>query len=215
MQGLEIVPATRDHNEAIREIYNLEVRRSLFTLDLEQRTMMEQGQWLAEHQEHRWPAFVAMLNGSLAGYAALSQYQPSDGYRYTVEDTVYVHQAERGTGLGKLLLARLLEAARERSYHAVVARLVAGHESAIKLHTLFGFRQISLEKEIAFKFDRWLDVLTMQLLLPVNVTLPAPLEPEPVAAASSGNCHVPAEETPSVDTFHEPAEPAPSVAMGD
>jgi L-amino acid N-acyltransferase len=215
MQGLEIVPATRDHNEAIREIYNVEVRRSLFTLDLEQRTMMEQGQWLAEHQEHRWPAFVAMLNGSLAGYAALSQYQPSDGYRYTVEDTVYVHQAERGTGLGKLLLARLLEAARERSYHAVVARLVAGHESAIKLHTLFGFRQISLEKEIAFKFDRWLDVLTMQLLLPVNVTLPAPLEPEPVAAASSGSCHVPAEETPSVDTSPEPAEPAPPVAMGD
>ena len=207
MQGLEIVPATREHNEAIREIYNVEVRRSLFTLDLEQRTIMEQGQWLAEHQEHRWPAFVAILNGSLVGYAALSQYQPSDGYRYTVEDTVYVHQAERGTGLGKLLLARLIEAARERSYHAVVARLVAGHEPAIKLHTLFGFRQISLEKEIAYKFDRWLDVLTMELLLPVSI----PTSPRPDEnPAISSNGHSPAEEAGS-----EVAAPPEAAASGD
>jgi phosphinothricin acetyltransferase len=203
MQGLEIVPATREHNEAIREIYNVEVRRSLFTLDLEQRTIMEQGQWLAEHQEHRWPAFVAILNGSLAGYAALSQYQPSDGYRYTVEDTVYVHQAERGTGLGKLLLAKLLEAARERSYHAVVARLVADHDAAIKLHTLFGFRQISLEKEIAYKFDRWLDVMTMELLLPVTITQHAEATPE-----IFGNGNAPTEPTEEAREFEPPASPS-------
>ena len=200
MQGLEIVPATREHNEAIREIYNVEVRRSLTTLDLEQRTPMEQGQWLAEHQEHRWPAFVAMLNGSLVGYAALSQYQRLDGYRYTVEDTVYVHQAERGTGLGKLLLAKLLEAARERHYHAVVARLVAGHESAINLHNLFGFRQVSLEKEVAFKFDRWLDVLTMELLLPVAI--PAPQTEQQVSEASSNGYADPS--TADVESLSSP-----------
>lgn len=167
MQGIEIVPATRDHNEAIRDIYNGEVRRSLATLDIEPRTVMEQGQWLAEHTE-RWPAFVAVLKSEVVGFAALSQYQAASGYRYTVEDSVFVHQAERRGGLGRMLLGRLIEAARERHYHSLVVRLVAGEESAINLHRRFGYVQVSLEREIAYKFDRWWDVVTMQLILPTG-----------------------------------------------
>ncbi|MEX2237423.1 MAG: N-acetyltransferase family protein [Dehalococcoidia bacterium] len=167
MPGLDIVPAAREHNDSIREIYNIEVRRSHATLDIEPRTVMEQGQWLAEHDE-RCPVFVGLLNGVVIGYGALSQYQRTSGYRFAIEDSVYVHQAERGRGFGRLLLERLLHSATNLGYHTVLARLVAGHDPAVGLHESFGYRQVSHEREVAFKFDRWLDVVTMQLILPAR-----------------------------------------------
>jgi hypothetical protein len=85
----------------------------------------------------------------------------------------------------------------------VVARLVADHDAAIKLHTLFGFRQISLEKEIAYKFDRWLDVMTMELLLPVTITHHAEATPE-----IFGNGNAPTEPTAEAREFEPPASPS-------
>lgn len=180
MEGMEIVPATRDHSEAIREIYNSEVRRSVATLDTEPRTMMEQGQWLAEHSE-RWPVYVALLKGQVVGFATLSQYQRGSGYRYTVEANVFVHQAERRSGLGSMLMVRLIEAARERRYRSLMVRIAAGDKAAMALPERYGFRQVSLEKEVAWKFDRWWDIATMQLILPTT----GPDEPAATLAAST------------------------------
>jgi L-amino acid N-acyltransferase len=164
MEGVQVVPATREHNEAMREIYNDEVRRSLATMDIEPRTVLEQGQWFAEHHE-RWPILVALLDGEVVGYGALSPYHPHPGYRHTAEDSVYVAETFRGKGVGKLLLHHLLLAAQERGFHTVVARLVADDDPARALHERFDFRRVSYEYQVARKFDQWLDMAVMQVMI--------------------------------------------------
>jgi L-amino acid N-acyltransferase len=176
MEGVALLPALREHNEAIREIYNKEVRGGLGTLDIEPRTAMEQGQWLAEHDD-RWPAFVAVMDGAVVGFGALSRYCLHPGYRHTVEDSIYIEESVRGQGIATLVLHRLLGAVIERKYHSVMARIVAGEQAALTLHESFGFQQVACEREVGRKFERWLDVSVLQLVLPTNApmpTIPAP-----------------------------------------
>jgi phosphinothricin acetyltransferase len=101
-------------------------------------------------------------DAEVVGYGALSLYRPKPAFRRSVEDSVYVKRGARGRGLGALLLARLLEIARERSHHTVLARIVAGNAASIRLHEGHGFQLVGVERETAFKLGRWLDVAIMQ-----------------------------------------------------
>jgi phosphinothricin acetyltransferase len=82
-----------------------------------------------------------------------------------VEDSVYVHRELRGRGLGRLLLGALVDLARDHGFHSVIGRIVGDHDASIALHAAFGFEEVGREREIGRKFNRWLDVVTMQKLL--------------------------------------------------
>ncbi len=71
----------------------------------------------------------------------------------------------QGQGVGKLLLGELLQLATRHGFHAVVARIVGGHDASIALHRALGFEVVGTEREVGRKFGRWLDVEVMQLLL--------------------------------------------------
>jgi phosphinothricin acetyltransferase len=88
------------------------------------------------------------------------------GYRFTTENSVYVAADQRGKGIGKLLLAPLIEAARSRGFHTIIAAIDADNEASIRLHARFGFQHVGRFKQVGFKFERWLDVAYMELLLP-------------------------------------------------
>ena len=87
------------------------------------------------------------------------------GYRFTTENSVYVATKYRGKGIGKLLLAPLIEAARKRGLHAIIAAIDADNDISIRLHARFGFEKVGHFKRVGFKFNRWLDVVYMELLL--------------------------------------------------
>ena len=74
-------------------------------------------------------------------------------------------RSQRGRGLGKLLLAPLIDAARARGLHAIIAAIDATNEASLRLHRQFGFVQVGHFKQVGYKFDRWLDVVYMQLPL--------------------------------------------------
>jgi len=152
--------------EAIREIYNREVSGSTVTFDLVPRTSEEQHAWLAEHAGAH-PAVVAVDSGSGAvlGFGSLSPYRSRPAYSTTVEDSVYVDEAARGRGVGRLVLGELVRLAGVHGFHAVMARIVGGHEVSIALHHACGFEIVGVEKEVGRKFGRWLDVVLMQRLL--------------------------------------------------
>jgi phosphinothricin acetyltransferase len=78
---------------------------------------------------------------------------------------VYVAGTCRGRGIGKRLLAPLIDAARERGLHSMVAGIDAGNEASIRLHEQFGFKEVGHFKEVGWKFNRWLDLKFMQLIL--------------------------------------------------
>ena len=78
---------------------------------------------------------------------------------------MYVHHDHRSTGVGRLLLAELVRLAEVHGVHAVMARIVGGHEASIALHTGCGFELVGVEREVGRKFGKWLDVALMQKLL--------------------------------------------------
>ena len=82
-----------------------------------------------------------------------------------MEDSVYVHTDFRGRGVGRALLAEVLEIASTRGFHAVMARIVGGHVTSIGLHESLGFHVVGTEVEVGRKFGRWLDVVLLQKLL--------------------------------------------------
>ena len=156
--------ATIDDAEAIRAIYNPEVLESTVTFDLVPRTLEDQQQWLDEHSGAH-PAVVAVDGDVVVGYGSLSEYKPRPAYRTSVEDSVYVHRAHQGRGVGRLLLSSLLGLAVDHGFHAVFARIVGGHEASIALHEKCGFDTIGTEREVGRKFGQWLDVVIMERLL--------------------------------------------------
>src|ERR1044071_8423307 len=112
--------ADLDDAEAIRGIYNPEVLESTVTFDLVPRSLEDQQLWLDGHSGAH-PAIVAVDGESVVGFASLSEYKPRPAYRTSVEDSVYVHRAYQGKGVGKLLLSSLLDLAVDHGFHAVFA----------------------------------------------------------------------------------------------
>lgn len=156
--------ATIADAEAIRSIYNLEVTETTHTFDLVPRSLEEQQDWLTSRLG-ALAVIVAEDAGDVIGFASLSSYRDRPAYRTSVEDSVYVARSHQGRGVGKLLLAGILDAARGRGFHTVMARIVGGHEASINLHRSAGFELVGIEREVGRKFHQWLDVAVMQRML--------------------------------------------------
>jgi L-amino acid N-acyltransferase len=156
--------ARLDDAEAIRQIYNAEVQTSTVTFDIVPRTLDEQRRYLSDRSGAH-AVIVAEGDGVVVGYGALSPWRSKPAYATSVEDSVYVRRDQQGRGVGRLLLAELVEVARAHGFHAVFARIVGGHESSVRLHQSVGFDVVGTEREVGRKFGRWLDVVVMELLL--------------------------------------------------
>lgn len=151
--------------EGLCAIYNPEVLESTVTFDIVPRTLDDQRAWIDEHRGGH-PALVALAGeGEIVGYASLSAYRPRAAYNSTVEDSVYVRRDCQGRGVGRRLLEELLAAGVASGFHAVIARIVGGHEASIALHAACGFELVGIEREVGRKFGRWLDVVEMQRIL--------------------------------------------------
>ena len=150
---------------AIRAIYNAEVAGSTVTFDIEPRTLAQQRRWVEQHQGAH-PAVVAVDDeGAVAGFGSLSVFRDRAAYAGTVEDSVYVDERFRGRGVGRLLLGELLSLAEKQGFHSVIARISDDNAASIALHRRLGFELVGVEKEVGRKFNRWIDVAVMQLLL--------------------------------------------------
>ncbi|HEX9260863.1 MAG TPA: GNAT family N-acetyltransferase [Acidimicrobiales bacterium] len=161
---MELRPAVAADAEAIRAIYNLEVETSTATFDLEPRTLEAQRAWLAD-RSGAFSTVVAVDDGAVVGFAALSPYKERAAYRTTVEDSVYVRRDCHGRGIGKALLDHVLDVATAHGFHAVMARIEAGGAASRAVHMACGFQLVGIEREVGRKFGRWLDVALMQCLL--------------------------------------------------
>ena len=165
MAELTVRLAERGDAGAIRAIYNTEVRSSTSTFDLIPRSLGQQEEWLAA-RSGAFSAIVAVDGAdTVVGFASLSPYKERAAYRTTVEDSVYVDPSRQGAGIGTALLTRLIDIARTSGFHTVIARIEASGTASRALHSRCGFELVGIEREVGRKFNRWLDVAVMQLLL--------------------------------------------------
>ena len=168
---IAVRPAGRHDLPGILDIYNHAVARSTATADYEPHTLEMRQAWFAERTEKGFPIFVAVHSEQeqpeqIVGWSAYGPYHARIGYRFTVENSVYVHADWRGQGVGKQLLPPLIEHATGHGFHSILASIDGSNEASIRLHAAFGFEQVARLKEVVYKFDQWLDVVYMQLLLP-------------------------------------------------
>ena len=163
--ALHVRPAVDADCDAIRSIYNPEVLESTVTFDLVPRTLEEQREWLQARSGAHAVLVAVEGEDEVVGYGSLSAYKDRAAYSTTVEDSVYVRRDRQGGGVGRLLLAELLAVATAHGFHAVMARIVGGHDASIRLHAALGFEIVGTEREVGRKFGRWLDVVVMQRLL--------------------------------------------------
>lgn len=122
--------------------------------------------WLADRQRAGYPVLVAVDEaGGVLGYASFGDWRAWDGYRHTVEHSVYVRADQRGNGIGKALMQVLIERARGIGKHVMVAGIEAQNLGSIRLHEKLGFEQVGHLREVGCKFGAWLDLVFLQLRL--------------------------------------------------
>ena len=165
MEGPSIRVATVDDLPAIDAIYNHYVRSATWTWQYDPTLPAERRAWYDAHGP-KHPITVAVDGaGAIVGFGSLSVYNRREGYRFTVENTVYVHPEQQRRGIGRALLADLVERARALGHHSIVASISADQEASIGLHAAAGFVEVGRMRELGVKFGRWLDCVYMQKLL--------------------------------------------------
>lgn len=108
------------------------------------------------------PYLVAELEGYIVGFCYASQFRPRDGYRFTVEDSIYVRPDCTGHRVGSMLLAQLILDCQLEGCHSMVACICGENIPSVALHTSLGFQQVGLLPEAGRKFGEWLRLLIMQ-----------------------------------------------------
>ena len=156
--------AAIDDLPAIDAIYNHYVAHATCTWQYEPSPPAERRAWFDAHGE-KHPITVAVAGGDIVGFGSLSVYNRREGYRFTVEDTVYVHPERHRRGVGRALLADLVARARALGHHSIVASVSADQPASLALHAAAGFVEVGRMRELGVKFGTWLDCVYLQRML--------------------------------------------------
>ncbi|WP_308011107.1 N-acetyltransferase family protein [Streptomyces sp. AC495_CC817] len=151
--------------ETITEIYNDAVEHTTAIWNEKVVDVDDRAAWLADRLRAGYPVLVAVDDGGVLGYATFGDWRPHDGYRYTVEHSVYVRSDQRGRGLGNALMLALIERARGLRKHVMIAAVESGNTGSIALHEKLGFAVTGQMSQVGAKFGRWLDLTFLQLVL--------------------------------------------------
>jgi phosphinothricin acetyltransferase len=157
--------ATERDVPSILGIINFEIENSTIVYDYKVRSYEYQLQWFHQKVKEGMPVIVAQKQTEVVGFGTFGIFRPWDAYRFSVEHSIYVDKKTRGLGIGKLLMAKLIDLATEQGYHTMVAGIDTSNKKSCDFHRKFGFTEIGTLKEIGFKFNTWLDLVFMQLLL--------------------------------------------------
>lgn len=165
-----MLPVVRPVTEAdiapITAIYAAEVRDFVNTYEYDAPDQAEMRRRMQGIVEAGYPYLVAEVDSEVAGYAYASSFRARTGYRFTVENSVYVAAERQGHGIGSALLERLIAECEACGFRQMVAVIgEAANNGSIRLHERFGFRHIGTFPGIGLKHGRWLDTVFMQRAL--------------------------------------------------
>lgn len=157
----------------IQQIYAHHVLASTATFEDTPPTVEEMARRLDDIQSQGLPWLVAEHEGRILGYCYAAPYRPRPAYRYTIEDSVYLADGESGKGIGRTLLATLIERCEQGPWRQMIA-VIAGtqNQSSIALHRNLGFAHVGTQPETGYKFSQWIDVVFMQRALGPGGSMP-------------------------------------------
>jgi L-amino acid N-acyltransferase len=154
------------HAAPILAILNDAIVSSTALFDYEPRALATMVEWFRAKEARRFPVLGACADdGTLLGFATYGAFRAWPAYKYTVEHSVYVHEAHRRQGVARALMKRLIAAAEEQNLHLMVAGIDAANAASIALHVELGFTPAGVIHHAGFKFGRWLDLGFYELIL--------------------------------------------------
>jgi phosphinothricin acetyltransferase len=160
-----IRPATMADLPALMAIYNHAV---VHTTAIWNDTVVDRANrraWYDARRKLGYPVLVAEVDGIVAGYGSFGDFRAFEGYRFSVEHSVYVAETMRRQGIASRLLEALVEEARRLGKHVMIAGVAADNDASIRLHLRHGFVETGRMPEVGIKFGRWLDLVFLQKTL--------------------------------------------------
>jgi L-amino acid N-acyltransferase YncA len=148
--------------EAVQAIYAYHVVHGTASYDLEPppvAAIADKIRWIAGEG---WPFLIAERDGAVAAYAYVTQFRDRAAYRFTGEDSIYVHPDQIGLGIGTALLRALLKRAAAFGFRTIIGVIGGAEPSSIALHAGAGFAQVGRLRSVGWKHERWLDSVYMQ-----------------------------------------------------
>lgn len=166
-------PVIRDATEAdlpaIQTIYAHHVLHGVASFEETPPSVEELRGRRAAVLSHGLPYMVAEFDGAIAGYCYATLYRPRPAYCNTIEDSIYMDDAFRGRGIGRLLLHAVIERCETGPWRQMVAVVAdGGSGGSLSLHRSLGFELVGTLKAVGFKHGRWLDTTLMQRTLGVG-----------------------------------------------
>ncbi len=150
---------------AIAGILNIEIGSGTASWTETPKTVDDMTRWFDARLAGGYPVLVAEDGGEVLGYASYGPFRAGEGYRETVEHSVYVLRAARGRGIARLLMERLIAAARAAELARMVGGVSADQPASISLHRDLGFEEQGRLKGVGVKRGKRLDLALMVLAL--------------------------------------------------
>jgi phosphinothricin acetyltransferase len=166
MESVRLRPSEENDIPSIAEIYAYHVLHGTASFEIDPPDAAEMARRRLDIVSRGLPYLVAADGDRIVGYAYAGLYRPRLAYRFTLEDSVYVHRDHIGRGIGVSLLQRLIPACREWGCRQLIAVIGdSANIASIRLHEKLGFKHVGVLRAVGFKFDRWVDSVLMQISL--------------------------------------------------
>jgi phosphinothricin acetyltransferase len=130
-------------------------------------------------RDRRFPHLAATRDGEVVGYAYVVLFRKRPAYRFTVKHSIYIHPAHLARGIGRRLLAELIDACAAAGFRQMVGYIDADNAASLALHERLGFARVGLLPAIAFRYGKWADTVMVQRSLGAGATAPPPAPPQP------------------------------------
>ncbi len=160
--------ATVDDMAAVNGLYNALIPTTTVAWTDTPEPLTDRLKWFEHQLQAQRPVLVADNDGYVVGYTTWESFRGAGkwpGYRHTVEHTIHVEQDHWGRGAGRRLITELIDRARIAGMHVMVGAVDADNTASIRFHERLGFQQVARMPEVGRKFDRWLDLVFMQLII--------------------------------------------------
>ncbi|MEL6893100.1 MAG: N-acetyltransferase family protein [Actinomycetota bacterium] len=165
---MQIRDATADDLDRITDIFNQAIPAGNAEWTESLHTVEERAEWLAERGRRDFPVVVAERDDDVIGVASYGDFRDStrrEGFRFTVEHSVYLDDAARGSGAADALMDELIVRARQAGIKQIVATIDATNPASLRFHERYGFVETGRLPDIGFTFDTWRTMVIMQLAL--------------------------------------------------
>jgi len=165
---MEIRSARRSDAEVITRIHNQSIPLGIAEWTENPHSVEERSRWLEQKFGSGWPVLVAEWAEGVVGVATFGDFRDStrrEGFRFTVEHSVYVDEARYGAGIATALMDSLESLARDRGLRVMIGAIDGANEGSLAFHRRRGYVEVGRMPDVGYTFDTWRSLVLVQLML--------------------------------------------------